>query len=410
MNLHLRPMVSAMFCNVAGPLLVAMQVAIALAVLVNAVYIVSQRIERLSRPSGMDVENVFTVSSQGFAQRYDHAATIREDLAYLKTVPGVTGVAASNAVPMSGAGLATVLSTRLGDTTHTRGTNHFEVTEDALNALGLRLVAGRWFRAEEILPIKDANAANASVAQVVVTRALADALFPAGNALGQKLYDSMQVLTSPATIVGIVESFQGSWLETPTSNEVMLTPRTPYPYDNVVNYLVRTEPGQRDRVMQIVEEKLALANPTRVIEAVRPLEYFKNRSEATDRNMTVILVAVTLMLLGVASLGVYGLATYNVSMRSKQIGTRRALGARRLDIISYFMIENWLVTTAGLIAGCALSLGLSYILTVSYGLPRLDPYYLAGGILALWTLGELAVWLPARRAASISPALASRTV
>jgi putative ABC transport system permease protein len=410
MNLHLRPMISAMLCNRAGPLLVAMQVAIALAVLANAVYIVSQRIAHILRPTGMEMSSTFVISSQGFAQSYDHTATIREDLSYLRNVPGVLAAAPINAVPMSGDGLATVLSTRPGDTTHTVGANLFESDEAVLAALGLKLVAGRAFRADEVLPVKLGEGTTTNNAQLIVTRALAEKLFPSGNALGNSVYDSMNVLTAPATIVGIVENVRGSWPESPDSDELFFIPRTPFPYDNTVNYLVRTQPADRDQIMTLVEEHMTLSNPTRVLLWTRPLEFFKDRSNATDRNMSYVLGVVTALLLGVAALGVYGLTAYNVSIRRKQIGTRRALGARRFDILSYFMIENWLVTTAGLIAGCALSIAIGYFLSVNYGLPRLQPVYLAAGMLTLWIIGELAAWMPARRAASISPAVATRTV
>jgi putative ABC transport system permease protein len=409
MNLHIRPILSAMMRNRAGPFLVAVQVAVALAVLVNAVCIVAQRFEKLTQPTGMAVTSIFAVSSQGFARRYDHSATIREDLAYLRGLPGVQAVTPINAVPMSGDGLATVLSTQADHSAHAVGANYFEADHEALRVLGLHLIAGRAFREDEVLPVKDGDALTTTVPQIIVTQALAEALYPKGNALGQTVYDTLNVLSKPATIVGIVERMQGSWLAS-QADRVFLTPRTPYPYDNTVNYLVRTAPGERDRLMRQVEEALGVSNPTRMILWSRPLEYFKNRRDAPDRNMSAVLIAVTLLLLGVASLGVYGLATYNVSIRCKQIGTRRALGARQFDIVSYFLIENWLITTAGLVAGCALAIGTGYTLTLSYGLPRLDPYFLVAGVLTLWTVGELSVWLPARRAATISPVVATRTI
>ena len=73
--------------------------------------------------------------------------------------------------------------------------------------------------------------------------------------------------------------------------------------------------------------------------------------------MGIYLVAVTTLLLGISSLGIFGLATFNVSIRTKQIGTRRAVGARRRDILRYFMIENAMITTSGILVGCGLALG-----------------------------------------------------
>src|SRR5262249_19056295 len=82
MNLHVRPIVSALLRNRTGAVLVYVQVAIALAVLVNALFIVITRMEKMARPTGMDVANIFVVQSQGFTQRYDLKSSIQEDLGY----------------------------------------------------------------------------------------------------------------------------------------------------------------------------------------------------------------------------------------------------------------------------------------------------------------------------------------
>jgi putative ABC transport system permease protein len=74
------------------------------------------------------------------------------------------------------------------------------------------------------------------------------------------------------------------------------------------------------------------------------------------------------------------------------------------------MVENGLITTTGIVVGCALALGIGYWLSVQYHLPRLDLYYLVGGTLVLWLIGQLAAWQPARKAAAISPSVATRTV
>ena len=97
-------------------------------------------------------------------------------------------------------------------------------------------------------------------------------------------------------------------------------------------------------------------------------------------------------------------------MLFRSIGTRRALGAQRADILAYFMMENVLITSGGIVFGCALALAVSRWLSMHYNLPRLDPYYLLGGALVLWTIGQLAVWSPARRAAAVPPSVATRTI
>ena len=143
---------------------------------------------------------------------------------------------------------------------------------------------------------------------------------------------------------------------------------------------------------------------------VRSLEYVAASTYADDRAMAVYLGVVVALLLGIAALGIFGLAAFNVSTRTKQIGTRRAVGARRTDILRYFLAENWLITTVGVVVGCVLALLLGYWLSTTFELPRLNLYYLVGGVVVLWIVSLAAALRPARRASMVSPAIATRTV
>jgi putative ABC transport system permease protein len=116
------------------------------------------------------------------------------------------------------------------------------------------------------------------------------------------------------------------------------------------------------------------------------------------------------LLIGLTALVIVGLSSFHVTQRTKQIGTRRALGARRIDIIRQFMLENWLITTAGAVLGVILTVVVAYWMETSFGLQRLDWRYLPAGIAILWALSSVAVFEPARRAASVPPAVATRSV
>jgi putative ABC transport system permease protein len=116
------------------------------------------------------------------------------------------------------------------------------------------------------------------------------------------------------------------------------------------------------------------------------------------------------LLIGLTALVIVGLSSFHVTQRTKQIGTRRALGATRTDIIREFMLENWLITTAGAVVGAILTVVVAYWLEVSFELPRLDWRLLPAGIGILWVLSSLAVIEPARRAASVPPAVATRSI
>lgn len=404
MNWNVRPIVSALLRNRTGAVLVALQIALALAVLVNAVYVVKQRVEKVGRDSGMDDANLIVVSNSGFGRNYDHVATIREDLAVVRALPGVAAATVTSWVPLSGGGSSNGFLARPGQrSTESTRAAYLEVDEAAIEALGVELVAGRNFQSAEILP---PAAGPAFVPQIIVTRAFAEAIFGTTNVVGRAVYDGQQ---RPATIIGVLEKLQAAWVDWDNLENVVLYPRLPATHGGSY-YMVRAEPGQRDAVMRLLEEKLSMSNPERMIEWVRPFEMFRQRSYRADRNMAIFLVTVTALLLAIAALGIFGLATFNVSTRTRQIGTRRAVGARRSDIVRYFLVENWMITTAGVFVGCILALGVGHALSLSYGLSRLDLYYLAGGVLVLWALGQAAVWQPALRAAKISPAVATRTV
>ena len=404
------PLIAALLRNWLGPSLVALQIAIVLAVLVNAMYVVQQRVERIGRPTGIDVENTFAIRSLGFTPRYLHAATIREDLDFLRAAPDVVAATAMDYVPLSGSGNTIGVMLQQDDQKNAVGTSYYEVDNQVVGALGLRLIAGREFRDDEVLAARTGAGAAIPGAQVIVTQALANDLYPNGDALGKPLYDAFGWLAGPATIVGIVERMYGSRVASPRVDRVLMTPRLPYPDEPAVHYVVRTQPGRRDAVMRRVEEHLQNSSPERVIEWVRPLNFFHDRSYVTDRNMGVFLAIVTALLLGVGAVGVFGLAKFNVSAQTRQIGIRRALGARKLDILSQYLIENLLVATVGVALGCLLALGAGYWLSLRYQLPRLNLYYLVGGIPVVWVIALLAAWHPARRAAAVSPAVATRSV
>jgi putative ABC transport system permease protein len=402
MSLSLRPTISALLRNSTGALLVALQIAIALAVLVNAIYIVHQRIQKMGRPTGMDDANLFALTSVGFKEGVNYDASLREDLAYLRSLPGVVAATPADTVPLSLSGRVLDIWSQPDRKGLRAEINGFDMDEQALKTLGAHLLAGRDFRRDEILPPQRSD----MTPEVILTRATAEKLFPGENALGRTVYDD---LGKPGTIVGILDDMIGiGWDKLQSVVQVAIFPvRSP---SDAVNYLVRTEPGRRDAIMRMAEEHLSGSNPNRVIKNVHSLEYYKKTLYLNDRAMEIFLITVTGLLVAVACLGIFALATFNVSARTKQIGTRRAVGGRRIDIVRYFLIENALITTVGVVAGCILALGVGYWLSLQYALPRLDLYYLVGGVLLLWAVSQLAAWQPARRAAAVPPSVATRTV
>ena len=125
--------------------------------------------------------------------------------------------------------------------------------------------------------------------------------------------------------------------------------------------------------------------------------------------MAWLLATVIIALLVVTALGIVGLASFWVQQRTKQIGIRRALGATRGQILRYFQTENFLLATIGIALGMLLAYAINQLLMGKYELPRLPLAYLPVGAIALWLLGQFAVFWPARRGAAVPPAVATRS-
>jgi len=109
-------------------------------------------------------------------------------------------------------------------------------------------------------------------------------------------------------------------------------------------------------------------------------------------------------------LGIVGLASFSVNRRTRQIGTRRALGASKVAILRYFMTENFLISMVGVLIGAALTVGLNIVMIERFSLTRITWYLVPVAMLMLLAIGQAAVFGPAKRASSVPPAVATRTV
>ncbi|HEV2443614.1 MAG TPA: FtsX-like permease family protein [Steroidobacteraceae bacterium] len=405
MSLNVRPILSALSRNRTGAILVALEIAIALAVMVNASWIVAQRIAQIEAPSGIDARDTFAIGVARLTSHSDLAAALRADLAYLRSLPGVVAVTATSSVPLSRYGQGTSVSRDPGDQAVMTNTRAMDVDAATLDTLGVRIVAGRNFGAADILPL--ATTFFQPYPQVLITQSLADELFPDGKALGKPIYAGDN---TPMTVIGITSNFIPS-VPTATSRgyDVLMFPQVPGNY-GVYFCLVRTRPGRTEALLHTAQRYLVTSNPDRIFVLAQTLQFYRQRLDAANRSVVIFLTLVTALILCVTCLGIFGLTTFNVSTRTKQIGTMRAVGARKRDVVVHFLVENAIVLIAGAIVGCMLTLGVGHWLTDQYQLPRLDLHFLGVGIVTLAVIGLLAAWQPARRAASVPPSVATRTV
>ena len=404
--MELRPILSALMRSKTSMILIGLQVALTLAIVCNALFIIGQRLELMNRPSGMNEADTFVFGSSGFGQGYDVRAVQQSDLALLRQLPGVAAATTTNSVPMSGGGWGSGISLQPKQKTSTADTTFYMVDSQGLNTFGAKLIAGRDFKPEEIENRNQGQRVQPPV--IVVTKALADKIFPNGDALGKQVY--LDEDPPASTIIGIVERTQEPWVSDNTDIEHATFIPAYLPYGNFSRYLVRTEPGRRDEVMKTVEQKLGESNASRIVGRMRSMEQVRHEAYASDRAMAIILAVVIVALLAITALGIVGMASFWVAQRTRQIGTRRALGATRFDILRYFQTENFIITTLGLVVGGVLAYAFSLWLMHAYQSPRLPWYYVPVGFVSLWLLGQLAVLGPALRASRVPPAVATRSV
>ncbi|MGD2127865.1 MAG: ABC transporter permease [Lysobacterales bacterium] len=400
------PILRTLLRNRLGAFLIALQIALTLAVVTNAAFIIEKRVADVTRPSGLDEPNTAIFITTLFDPGVDQREQFRKDLDAMRALPGVVAVTPIQSIPVSGSGWGEDLYTTPEMTSdQSISFGNFMVDEQGLEALDLKLLAGRNFRPGEMVERNLDSMQTSDV--IIVSQALADALFPDGDALGKTVFDEPDG-KQPMEIIGIYDHMQNAWPHSDNVNRTALMPMI-NAIGGYMVFLVRAEPGQRDAVMAAGEEYLS-KNRSRVVQHVRSFEEQKRRTYGGDIAMIKLMTAVITALAAVTGLGIVGLARFSVTQRRKQIGTRRALGATRFDIVRYFMVENWLITSIGLVIGIAGAVGLNWFLDTEYSTGRMPVWYLPAGMVTLWLLGQLAVLWPARRAADIPPALATRSV
>jgi putative ABC transport system permease protein len=410
--MSIRTVLKSLWQSPAGPLLLSAQVALSLMIFANVAYVIDVRLEATESSTGMDLANVFWIYSRGQGKDYDQQNTVKLDLEYLRSIPGIVAACVSNAIPQTRSGLRSVVSPHQDLKENKRQVFVYQSTDAIVDVLGLHLVRGRIFNADSILPAPPrADVSHEAFGpEVVITEALATKLYGSGErALGKPIYFSL-LNGGSATVVGVVGLLQAAPSMGPGDivYDVVLTPAVPQGPNAI--YLVRTEPGRLDAIMGRVWKDLGPTQHGRVVDAMDTLAAEATRSRAADRTDAVILTILSSLVLAVTMLGLFGFASFAVTSRAKEIGTRRAIGARRADIVKMFLLENWIITTAGIATGSIVTVAFALQLHLLLELPRMPIVFLVGSMGLIWIAGLLAALLPALRGSRVPPAVATRVV
>ena len=404
--LQLRPILSTLRRHRTAALLIVIEIALTCAIVCNAVFLIANRLERLQLGTGLADAELVHLGTRSIGRNDNAAAGTREDLAALRALPGVRSAAIVSVIPFGHQMRASGINLKPDQETPTIQAAMYSGDVGLAATLGLKIVSGRDFNPDEIAE-QDAfdKADEYPLAGIIITRAMAQRLFPGHEAVGQAIYIFGK---SPIRVVGVVDRLVSPRPDHADESDLysVLLPVRPTFDDGT--YMLRTDTAQRDTVLKAAIAALDRVNPHRVAQEHGTFEDLRGEYYKTDVSMVWLLAGVCVALLVVTAFGIVGLASFWVQQRTRMIGTRRALGATRGQILRYFQTENLLLTSAGIALGMLGAFAVNQWLMTQYELPRLPALYLPLGALALWALGQIAVLAPARRAAALPPAHAMR--
>ena len=396
------PITRALLRNKTRFALIVLQIAVTLAVVTNAVNMINTERKEMTKPSGFDDANLLYVSSKPFSPEFDkleyRIASVESDLRTLRGIPGVRAAANTNFLPWQGGGSSGEVKVLGGDGSFYR-TQQYGATPGIVQTLGVTLTSGRDLRDTDI--DDDPNSNNATV---LISRELEKLLFKGQSAVGRQL--SPNGGGGVFTIVGVFDPFYNPYGWPIHTYCVFFCGHVSRLGGR---YLVRVEPGAMKSIAPMVEQRLIATNDGRNVE-LRPIPEVKDTYFTQGRIVIGAMGMVIILIVIVTGMGIVGVTSFSVTERTRQIGTRRALGATKPAIVRYFLMENWIITNSGLILGIVLAYALNYLLVTNTSGAKLDWRFVAAGVLLLWIQGIVATLMPATRAAAVPPVIATRTV
>lgn len=396
--------------------LLVVLITLSMAVTSNAFLIVFSSIGRIDRASGVVDKDLFMLREQriivGSTQKkvaLDAGKSwIQEDLAALKKSSYVASVCVINTLPLTGSNFTSGgIGLKSDQRSSTADISYYLGSKDILTTLGLRLVAGRAFNAEDVTYVESTGLSSPN--SIIITQALSNALFPSGNAVGHQVYlDGGDV---PSTIIGVVDRLQAAsvagWAESFEWNSVII-PAIQVGY--TTTYAVRAKEGHLVEAMLDAKRQLYSIDRMRIIgdKDMSSFESIRRSAYQADFGVAVVIGAISVALLTIMAGGVAGASNSWVVQRRRQIGIRRALGATKAQIASYFICENMFVTTMGVMIGCIASYGVNLYLFANYGTDHLSLMFLVLSTCVIFAVSFFGALWSVLRSTAVPPMVATR--
>jgi predicted permease len=382
------------------------QVALAMVLVVSAGLLARTFLQMLAADGGFNADRVLTFQMSLPPLKYAEVPRVvtfyRALLERLRAIPGVESAGIGETVPMGGEGESTVIrlsDAAAADTRELPFANYTMVSPGYLSAVGTALLRGRDFAESDTadgMPV------------TIVNRSMAEKYWPGQDAIGKQAAPGSK--TYPlATIVGIVADAKHTSI------------REQSPPEMYVLYNQKVWPSMLNMRVALRTRSDPMAITGSVREAVAsldmdlPLAKVSTLTKLVDDSMTqlrFVMLAVAsfgMLALVLASIGMYGVISYSVSQRTREIGIRMALGAGPAGVFAMVLGQGARLAGLGIVIGFAAALGVTRVIaSFLFGVRPTDPLTFAGVALLLAGVAAVACYLPARRATKVDPVNALR--
>jgi predicted permease len=391
-------------------LLVICEVAVSLTLLAAAALML-RTLDRLEHvPLGFRTDHIVLtdLTLPGFLYKDSNVATTAWQplLERIQRLPGVRAAALSTVLPI---GHPVEWLTLIYKTSWTKGNDAAVVraaSPDLLHVLGIRLLQGRFITEQDV---------SGSLPVAVVNKSFVNQLLGGQNAVGKQIRFGR--IPSTATIAGVLEDVRQDAVSAPSKPELYISMAQLKPGDalylpltgQTMQLAVRTQDSPNGMIAE-VNRAIRGENPHFIVGPMSTMEQSVEDSIGTQRLIGGLAGTFGALALLITVVGLYGLLTYTVTQRTREIGIRMALGADRSQVTGMILKQSFLLMIAGITLGATVSLWAGHFLkSFLYGVSSHDPWMLALGPVTILFFGTIAALLPARRAASVDPIQALRS-
>jgi predicted permease len=378
--------------------LIVVETALAVALLTGSGLMIRTFLNLTREDPGFKTERAIAVSlSLPLSQRRDYenmAAYFDEAIRRIRALPGVESVGGATYLPLIGynPGVNFTLDGRASSPDTAPRADIQPITPDYFQAIGIPMLRGRQFTEAEMAP--QPNTA-------LVNNVFANKYWPAEDPLGKQILLQDDALSrAPLVVVGVVGDVKQFGVRTGSRPEIYIPLRQPS-----MTLVVRTT-GNAARLFASVRDAVQQLDDQAAV-SMRTMEDVLSRANWTPRNLAIRLAALSAAALLMAGMGIYGVISYVVAQRTRELGIRLALGAHRRDILRLVLRQGMKLTLVGVAIGLALSLALSrFISTQLFGVSAYDPLTFTAITLLLLCVALIASYRPARRATKVDPLIA----